>query len=246
MLSLNVFGYETFLSFIPEFILRHFFYRDLADLAPAHKGLFTATPMCNDQILDQIRAGKARWLRGDIEEFGRTGMQFNHREQGVPAGGPGKRMLVKGDIFVYATGFKRPDAHFLPDAVFEPPYAPPAWYLQTFPPEYAEICAINSMYVNALGTVGHAHIGIYTRILLMFLLEVQTKPSSKQMKRWIDITRWIKHRAPSAAFDFFTYSEMMLWMVECVASKPSRWKWLSFVFLGWGKAVHSKKLISGI
>jgi hypothetical protein len=37
--------------------------------------------MCNDQILDQIRAGKARWLRGDIEEFGRTGMQFNHREQ---------------------------------------------------------------------------------------------------------------------------------------------------------------------
>lgn len=243
LLSLNIFGYETSLSFIPEFLLRHFFYRDLQDLAPPHKGLFTSTPMCNDQILAQIRAGKARWLRGDIINFEPDGIIFNHRDRGVP-GGPGRRELIRGDIVVLATGFSRPDPHFLPDEVFEPPYAPPAWYLQTFPPEYPRICAINSMYINAIGTVGHVHIGIYTRTLLMFLLDPSTTPTPKEMKRWIDWTRWFKQRAPSAAFDFFTYSEMMMWFVECVAWKPQRWRWAAFVFLGWGRT--GKGLVDGI
>jgi hypothetical protein len=232
---MNIFGYETSLSFIPEFLLKHFFYRDLQDLAPQNKGLFTSTPMCNNQILSQIRAGKAHWLRGDIDTFEPTGIRFTQRHKGVPPGGPGTKELIESDIIILATGFKRPDPHFLPKKVFEQPYAPPAWYLQTFPPEYPKVCAINSMYTNALGTVGHVHIGLYTRTLLMFLLDPNTAPSSREMKRWIDTTRWLKQRAPGRAFDFFTYSEMILWFVECILWKPQRWSWAAFVFLGWGK-----------
>lgn len=77
LLSLNVFGAETPFSFIPEYLLRIFFYRDLADIAPAknsNKGLFTETPMVNNDVLEQVRSGAAKWLRGDIEKFEETGI----------------------------------------------------------------------------------------------------------------------------------------------------------------------------
>ncbi|KAF2453806.1 dimethylaniline monooxygenase (N-oxide forming) [Lineolata rhizophorae] len=234
LLSLNIFGYENWLAWIPEWYLKNFFYRDLKDLVPAKKGLFESTPMCNDAVLDQIRHGQAEWLRGDPIEYTGKGILFNHRDRGVPKGGPGKREIVEADIVIYATGFRRPDLHFLPDDVFSPPYQPPAWYLQTFPPQYPTLCALNSNFVNAIGTVGHVHIGIYTRLLLMFLLDRSTIPSQKSVKRWIDTTRWMKKRAPTRAFDFFTYGEMFLWFAECILMSPRRWKWVPFVFLGWG------------
>ena len=58
-------------------------------------------------------------------------------------------------------------------------------------------------------------------------------PSPKEMKGWIDCTRWLKKRAPGSAFDFFTYSEMMLWFLECIAWNSARWSWLFLVFFGW-------------
>lgn len=59
--------------------------------------------------------------------------------------------------------------------------------------------------------MGNFHIGIYTRILLMFLLDPLTRPSTYWMQFWVDMTRWFKARAPTGAFDFFTYSELLWW-----------------------------------
>lgn len=158
LLAFNIFGQETLLSWIPEFILRIFFYRDLKDIAPAHQGLFTETPMVNSEIFRQIRSGKASWLRGDVEAVKGNGIIFNHRAKGVPKGGPGHEILVEGDIIIItiiimATGYKRPSLSFLPEEVFTPPYGPPRWYLQTFPPEHPSICATNCTYINAIGSV---------------------------------------------------------------------------------------------
>ena len=144
LLSLNIFGSETPLSFIPEWLLRLFFYRDLSDLSPpadSQKGLFTETPMVNDDVLDQVRSGKAEWLRGDIVKFEENGILFNHRSQGVPKGGPGRQKLIEGDICILATGYERPSLSFLPDDCFELDYEPPNWYLQVFPPKHMDICA---------------------------------------------------------------------------------------------------------
>jgi hypothetical protein len=118
LLSFNVFGGETFFSWIPEFFLRKFFYRDLGDLAPTDKGLFTGTPMANSDVMDKIRSGKAEWLRGDIKGFTEDGIKFNRRGKGVPAGGPGREVIIKGDIVVMATGFHRPTLNFLPEDSF--------------------------------------------------------------------------------------------------------------------------------
>ena len=143
LLAFNVFGQETIFSWIPESLLRMFFYRDLNDLAPSSEGLFTETPMVNSDIFHQIRAGKAEWLRGDIIGFTEKGIRFNHRAKGVPKGGPGREELIEGDMVLMATGFHRPSLAFLPNECFQPPYEPPNWYLQVFPPEHMSICAVS-------------------------------------------------------------------------------------------------------
>ncbi|KAH7369232.1 hypothetical protein B0T11DRAFT_71846 [Plectosphaerella cucumerina] len=234
LLALNILGQETFLSWIPETLLRKFFYRDLEDMAPKDKGIFTDTPMVNSDVMHKIRDGKADWVRGDIEGFTKRGVTVNRRARGVPKGGPGRTESIPADVVVMATGFKRPSLSFLPDDCFVDPYEPPNWYLQTFPPTHPSISAINCTYVNAIGTVGNWHIGIYTRILLMFLVDPLTRPSPFWMRLWIDFTRLLKSASPTAAFDFFTYLELIWWFTFCVAFNPFRWKWAFFVFFGLG------------
>lgn len=222
-------------SWIPESLLRIFFYRDLADISPpsgSGKGVFTETPMVNSRIFDLIRQGKAKWLRGDIGEFEEKGITFNHRSQGVAKGGPGREKLEEGDVVILATGFKRPSLGFLPDDCFEEPYQPPNWYLQVFPPNDPTVCCNNCTYVNAIGSVGNYHIGIYTRFLLMFLIDPLARPSPWLMRTWVDFTRWVKRSAPTGAFDFFTYSELIYWFVFVIVINPFRWKWGIFVLFG--------------
>lgn len=241
LLAFNIFGQETIFSWIPERLLRLFFYRDLSDIAPppGSKGLFTETPMVNNDVFELIRSGRAKWLRGDIQHFTENGIQFNQRNSGVPKDGVGRQQLIEGDLCILATGYKRPSLAFLPDECFEEKYSPPDWYLQTFPPAELSICAINSCYTNAIGSVGNYHIGIYTRFLLMFLSDPLARPTTRLMHLWIDFTRWVKRTAPTKAFDFFTYSELIYWFCFVIVINPFRWKWAPFVLFGIGSALPS-------
>jgi hypothetical protein len=240
LFSLNILGQETIFSWIPEALLRKFFYRDLQDLAPRDKGIFTDTPMVNSDVMDKLRSGKAEWVRCDIEDFTDKGILVNMRDKGVSPGGPGKTRVIEGDMIVMATGYKRPKLDFLPNDCFEEPYSPPNWYLQTFPPAHPSISAINCTYVSAIGTVGNWHIGIYTRILLMFLVDPMTRPRPFWMERWIDMTRLLKIFSPVGPFDFFTYLELIWWFFFCVTINPFRWKWALFVFFGVGIALPKR------
>lgn len=235
LLSSNILGYEWFLSWIPEMLLRRFFYRDLKDLAPPTNSLFTSTPMVNDKVLDQIRDGTAKWHRCDVLDFQSKAVNINKRAQGVPKDGPGRHESVETDILIMATGYKRPSLSFLPDKFFEDPYAPPNWYIQTFPVGEYSIVATNSTYLNAIGTVGHFHIGVYTRLLLVFLWDPLTRPPPGWMKFQVDFTKWIKQRSPTGAFDFFSYFELCWWFVEILLFNPFRIKWILFVLFGWAQ-----------
>jgi hypothetical protein len=164
-------------------------------------------------------------------------MMFNKRSRGVPKDGPGSEKLIEADIVIMATGYKRPSLKFLPEEVFQEPYEPPNWYMQVFPPDHPDICCNNCTYVNAIGTVGNWHVGIYTRFLLMYLVDPLARPRTWWMKRWIDMTRFIKTKAPGGAFDFFTYSELIYWFVFTIAINPFRWKWAAFVLFGIGKGL---------
>lgn len=196
--------------------------------------------MVNSGVLDQVRSGRADWLRGDIMHFTETGIQFKHRSQGVPKGGPGKQEHIEGDMCIMATGYQRPSLSFLPDDCFQEKYQPPNWYLQVFPPGHMDICANNCTYVNAIGTVGNYHIGIYTRFLLMFLVDPLSRPNEWLMKLWINFTRFVKQRAPTGAFEFFTYAELIYWFCFVIVINPFRWKWGLFVMTGRGAALPKR------
>jgi hypothetical protein len=195
---LNIFGEETMFSWIPEGLLRLLFYRDLADISPppGKKGLFSETPMVNDEVMSLVRSGKAEWLRGDIISLTANSIMFNQRTRGVPKGGQGQLTPVHADVIILATGFERPSLRFLPEDCFEKGYEPPNWYMQVFPPKHFDICANNCTYVNAIGTVGNYHIGIYSRFLLMYIIDPLAQPRERLMKYWINMVRWIKGKAP--------------------------------------------------
>lgn len=57
------------------------------------------------------------------------------------------------------------------------------------------------------------------------------------MKSWIDFTRFMKRLAPTKAFDFFTYAELIYWYVFVLVINPFRWKWALFVFFGIGRGL---------
>ena len=103
-----------------------------------------------------------------------------------------------------------------------------------------DICANNCTYINAIGTVGNYHIGIYCRFLLMFLVDPLARPNERLMKTWIDFTRWVKQFAPTGAFEFFTYAELIYWFVFIIAVNPFRWKWALFVMTGVGVALPKR------
>lgn len=72
-------------------------------------------------------------------------------------------------------------------------------------PSCSVVCT-NSTFKDAVGTVGHFHIGIYARILALFLLEPSTRPKPRDMRLWVDLIRWVKENAPGGACE---------WLEEC-------------------------------
>ncbi|KAK4683131.1 hypothetical protein QC764_122440 [Podospora pseudoanserina] len=170
---------------------------------------FTDTPMLNSDIMEKLRLNKAEWARCDIEQFTEK------------RGGLGDHSLSAFSCQAHAS---------------KSPMAPPNWYLQTFPFNHPSIC-INCTYMNVIETVGNWHIGIFTGILLEFLVDPLTRPSPFWMKRWIDMTGLRKAASPAGPFEFFTYLELVWWLVFCVAFNPFRWKWALFVFFGLGYAL---------
>lgn len=91
--------------------------------------------------------------------------------------------------------------------------------------------------MNAIGTVGNWHIGIYTCFLLMYLVDPLAWSRTKWMKRGIDMTRWIKSKALGGPFNFFTYLELVYWFCFTIVINPFRWKLAAFVLSGVGKGL---------
>ncbi|TQB70391.1 hypothetical protein MPDQ_000605 [Monascus purpureus] len=238
LVASNLWGEEGFVAWIPEWLLKKFFYRDLQDMVPS-TGLYTASPLVNSELFYLIRQGSATWRRGDVLGVEQNAVRFNSRGKGAPKGGPGREELVAADVIVMATGWKRASLGFLPRNCFEDEFRPPNWYMQVFPPGYPDICAINSTYINAIGTAGYLHIGIYTRFLLAFIMDPMARPTEGRMKVWIDFMRYTK-RSDIPAFEFLTYAELIYWCIVALFLDPFRWKWVLFVLTGKGGSFPEK------
>ncbi|KWU44702.1 FAD/NAD(P)-binding domain-containing protein [Rhodotorula sp. JG-1b] len=252
-LALQPFGREMPLSFVPEWFIRTFHYRDLEHLSPVKKGIYEGTPIVNDEFLQHIRQGKISYKRGDTKKITRQGVQFIERKRGTKSGDDGEETMLSADVIIIATGYKRPSIDFLPKDLFpkdkDHDYSPPSLYLQNFSVEDWSILMTNASYQDAIGTVGNWHIGIYARILMVFLLDESTRPVPFSMKTWCDAVNWVKKGAwgeGSSGLAFFSYTELCIWVILFHIFNPRRLPWLPFVLFGWGvrpgrsRARHSR------
>ncbi|QSS66506.1 hypothetical protein I7I51_02693 [Histoplasma capsulatum] len=84
ILTSNIFGQETCLSLIPEWLLKRIFGYDLSGNATAATVIFTDFPIMNWGLFREIRAGN----------LAKNDLTFNRRSPDLPKGGPGHEILV--------------------------------------------------------------------------------------------------------------------------------------------------------
>ncbi|KAJ7024288.1 FAD/NAD(P)-binding domain-containing protein [Mycena alexandri] len=207
-LACQPFGREMPLSFLWESFLKYWHYYGVHDLVPADSGLFEGTPVVNDDFLKHVRKGSCKYVRGDPVRLTSSGVVTNVRQRGTKAESEGTEKTIDADVVVLATGFEKPTISFLDDSLFPEDYQRPDLYLQNFSTEDWSVLLTNSSYMSGIGTVGHFHIGIYTRILLTLLLDESARPSPKDMKLWVDVIRFMKRGAAGGPLGFFTYAEL--------------------------------------
>ncbi|KAJ6502033.1 FAD/NAD(P)-binding domain-containing protein [Mycena sanguinolenta] len=224
-LACQPFGKEMPLSFIWEWIIKRLHYRGVEDLVPAHSGLFEGTPVVNDAFLRHVQKEKCKYVRGDPIRLTSSGVLTNVRERDTKSKSEGKKETIDAEVIVLATGFERPEISFLDDSLFPEDYQRPDLYLQSFSTEDWSVLLTNSAYMSGIGTVGHFHIGIYTRILLTLLLDENARPSPKDMKLWVDVVRFIKRGAAGGPLGFFTYAELTIWVVMFHFFRLDRLRW---------------------
>ncbi|KAJ7685626.1 FAD/NAD(P)-binding domain-containing protein [Mycena polygramma] len=233
-LACQPFGREMPLSFLWEGFLKLYQYHGVPDLVPAHTGLFEGTPVVNDEFLGHVRNGKCKYVRGDPIRLTASGVLTNVRERDTKPGSEGVEETIDAEVIVLATGFEKPKISFLDDSLFPEDYQRPDLYLQNFSTEDWSILLTNSSYQSGIGTVGHFHIGIYTRILLTLLLDENARPSPKDMKLWVDVVRFMKRGAAGGPLGFFTYAELTIWVVMFHLFRLDRLRWFFFILFGWG------------
>ncbi|PWN50984.1 FAD/NAD(P)-binding domain-containing protein [Violaceomyces palustris] len=234
LLGLQPFGRETFLSWIPELLIRKLHYRDLDEKMSPTDGLYTGTPIVNTSALYDIRKGRADYQRGDVIDVTETGIKFNARKRGQKKGSEGEEVHYEADIIVVATGFEKPSIDFLPQDLFPEDYVRPNMYLQVFPVVDSSVLCTNSTIKDGIGSFGHVHIGIMARSLMVFLMDEDARPRPKHMRLWVDLIRFIKEKSPAGALDFITYTELCIFLVSYLFFRASRIKYFFFVTFGLG------------
>ena len=207
------------------------------------------TPIVNNQFLADVKSGAVNYRRGDTLSITAQGVKFNERKRGTQPGEKGEEGVITGDVICLATGFEKPSVEIFPKDLFPTEGSRhyqvrprslsrdvsltrfqndqrPNLYLQNFSTEDWSILLTNSAYKNSIGSVGNWHIGIYARILIVFLLDEKARPTPAQMKLWVDLIGYLKgglfgeigERAEG--LDFFTYSELCVWVVYVLFLLP--------------------------
>ncbi|KAH9934002.1 FAD/NAD-P-binding domain-containing protein [Epithele typhae] len=229
LLSAQLFGREKFVTSVWETCVAFLNYRGAPELVPARLRLFETTPIANNEFVGLVRDGRCEYVRCDIERLTRCGVRVKLRGREDKPGEGNKEREIQGDVIVLATGFKKPAVDFFKDDLFPESYERPNLYMHSFSTEDWSVMMTNSTYEHGLATAGHFHIGIYMRILLTFLMDPATRPTEKDMKLWVDA----KRRKRTDTLRFFTYMEMVVWILLFYIFRLDRLKWFFFIMHGW-------------
>lgn len=234
LLAINPFGIPCFHQLAESAIRAYHYGADLTWMSPsAYNGkpadrLYSKTPIVNGEFLKLVRENRADYVRAKIERISPLGVEIQRFGLDEPE-------TVPAHVIVEATGYKRPYLGFLPTqqlfrgAKAPNQYTPPNLFLQHFVANDWSCLMTNAGYYEGLGTVGFTHIGIFARMMMMFMLDDATAPSTAEMHRWVDRVIQVK-----GCLTFYTYAELSIWLSSFMLSNPRRWTWIAFVGMGLG------------
>ncbi|MBW0508123.1 hypothetical protein O181_047838 [Austropuccinia psidii MF-1] len=230
------YGRDCFPFRIFEKYLKTFHYQNhLKWMIPLEKdgktqaSLYGKTPIVNSNFLKLVRTGTANYVRAHVMKISGEGVEVRRFLSD-------KSDIIGADIIVEATGYHRPKVSFLEsEGLFSGPkgskqYSPPNVFLQAFlVPDWR--CAMpNAAFVEGAASVGHFHIGILARLMMMFMMDSSTAPSPEEMSRWVN--EKIKFKG---SLIYWTYSEQLKWYLQFLLSSFRRSRWIIFVLFGWGR-----------
>lgn len=198
-------GREFYLGDVMEFLLRKLFYRDLQHIAPYGPKLYASTPCVNSRFLNLIRQGKTIYHKGVVDRIVHDGVYYQPRkgepDYGVPS-------FIRADAIIYATGFKKPGFDFLPSGLLDKPFAPPSLYMTFICARDCSLVLTNATYKDAIGSVSNYHIGLFSRVALLFNDRPDLAPTPEEMQHWV---RFYQKR--KEGLRFLTYGELLSWFV---------------------------------
>ena len=234
-LSMFPYIFKTLTTLVPEQLIRRLHYRDLEEKMTPTFPLYSSTPVVNNAFFRLVREGSADYHRGEVTSVKSDGLEWNYRLRSQRKAEEGEKKFINADIIVLASGYHRPSMDFLPKDLFPDGYSSPNMYLQCFPVHDPSIVCTNATYVDGFGSVGSLHIGIYARLLALFLRRPETRPSSQFMRFWVDTVRIFKRGFFGGPLEFFTYPEVCIWLAACMLQCPERIPYFFFVMFGFGE-----------
>ncbi|CAH7688361.1 hypothetical protein BY996DRAFT_4581794 [Phakopsora pachyrhizi] len=262
LLALNLAGRRTWFDWICEKLIEKFHYgRGLKFMVPNQaiqskavkepSGLFDQTPIVNDIFLKLVEDRKVEYVQAEIVQIHENGVEIRARASSKSS----KTRIIPADIIVECTGYDRPEIKsqsiqdlFKNQDEKKVDYSPPNLFLGNITVHDWSCVMLNSAYVHGVGSVGHFHIGIFNRMLMMFLVDQATRPNCNEMKRWVDQKSQLKN----GSLCCYTYTEMMLWLIVFMVFNHNRLRWVIFVLFGFGKLIiyykvffFAKKVKSG-
>ncbi|KAI8824791.1 uncharacterized protein EV422DRAFT_503603 [Fimicolochytrium jonesii] len=254
------------LGFLVEAFIRRYWYgTELRGMTPT-RPFFSSTPCLNTRYLELIRTNKIRYIRGSIKNFESHSIKVGKIEwdsdsmidrDAYKDPGEGGDVELGADVTFFATGFKKPTLSFIEDDVWRvasspsnDEFKPPNLFNVAFPPNYPTMLFLNDAYVDAVATAGHIHIGLLTRLFVMFLLDPKTQPTAEKAAKWVrdrtpkealDMKKeewrsqgvepawWGGYDRKTAGLSFYNYGELLFWTLSTAISQPNRWRYFLFV-----------------
>ena len=239
-ITLFPYGSRWLAWLVPEQLIRRLHYRELDEKMSPTTPLYSGTPVVNNDFLRLVRQGAADYQRGETTLLHHDGIEYNFWTRNQSKDEQGETRFMSADMIVLATGFERPTIDFLPKDLFPSGYTRPNMYLQCFPVTDASVVCTNATYVNGIGSVGHFHIGLYVRLLALFLHRPETRPSPAGMRKWVDSLRYSKRHCTGGPLEFFAYGELFMWFFLRMLS-PVRLVYIFFVLFGFGEWTQNKQ-----
>lgn len=65
-------------------------------------------------------------------------------------------------------------------------------------------------------------------------MDKECRPKPRDMRLWVDLIKFIKERAPGGQLEFFTYMELVIWLVTFLFFRIQRLKYFFFVLFAFG------------